>query len=439
MSRILRIELRRSFGLATAVMVGLVGAVMLYAGPQRWSSGWMELVTTQREYLVLLWPLAISAGAYQARREHRSRVDELFASTARPRLQRVAPTLGALGVTVAGGYLVLIGVGAPWIAGTARYLPAAVFVIATVGALALVAAAWLGLALGRLLPSPVTAPLLGVAGLGLLFFLPLALPDWLGALVSPMTNMSMYHDFQTIPGRVSAGQAIWLAAVAATAVALLAAGSQRARLAVALLPVLGAVLGMAVMPRGDDYVYPATDPIAKQLVCTQDAPKVCVTRAHEGLLPEVTPRARQALALLAKIPGAPTVAEEDIVTYFEDTRPPAPPPEVVLIPVSVDRNGHLAHPGRVVPRMLDAAGATGRQCDRGGASTEVGRAIGSWLSGREPVAEPGESLDINHEAVALWRSLRKLPEREALSRVTAVRQAVLACKETEGLLTATAP
>ncbi|GLY99012.1 hypothetical protein [Actinoplanes sp. NBRC 103695] len=443
MSRILRIELRRSFGLATTVMVVLVGTIMLYAAPQRWAGGWMQLVTTQREYLVLLWPLAIAAGAYQARREHRSRVDELFASTSRPRLQRAAPTLGALGLTVALGYTVLIAVAAPWIWSTASYLPPTVFVVAAVGALSLVAAAWLGLAIGRLLPSPVTAPLLGVAGLGLLFPLPFALPEWLGALISPMNDMSMFHDFQTVPGRVSAAQALWMAALAGTAVVLLATRGWRTRLTALLPLVLGVGVGAAIMPRGDDYVYPLTDPVAQQLVCTSDTPKVCVGRAHEGLLPEVTPKAREALAFLAKVPGAPTTAQEIIVDHFDradfNTRPPALPPTVVDIPVSIDREGHLAWPGRVVPRMLDNAGADGRHCEGGGAPWEVSRAVGSWLSGREPVAEPGEEAEVNQEAIVLWQGLRKLPEKEALARVTAVRQAVLTCQDASTILTRKAP
>lgn len=430
MSRILRIELRRSFGIATIVMVVVVGAIMLYAAPQRWSSSWMELMMVQREYLVLLWPLAISAGAYQARREHRSKVDELFASTARPRVQRVVPTLGAVGISVVAGYLLMIAVAAPWIWDTARYLPVAVFAVAAVGVLSVIAAAWLGMAVGRLLPSPVTAPLLGVGALAYLAFLPFALEEWLGALISPMADMGSFHDFQTISGRVSAGQAVFLAGLAVAAVVLLAAGSRRARLTALLPAVLGLGLGAVVMPHGDDYVYPATDRVAQELVCAPDLPRVCVSRVHEGLLPEVVPKARQALALLAKVPGAPTAAEEKTVTYFEKDAPrPTHGPEIVTIPITVDREGHLAWPGLVVPRMLDAAGADGLGCEHGGAPEEVARAAGSWLSGVEPVAEPEESPETNEQAIALWNDLRKLPEREALARVTALREAVVTCQQ----------
>ncbi|MEU4221834.1 hypothetical protein AB0F10_41635, partial [Actinoplanes sp. NPDC026623] len=158
MNRILGIELRRSAAAGTALILLLAGAAILYAAPARWSAGWMPLAMTQRAYLVLLWPLALAAGAWQARREHRSNVTELFATTPRPRAQRVVPTLGALCIAVVGAYLAMVAAGAPWIAGTARYLPPAALAVVAVGALALVAAAWLGLAVGRLLASAVSAP-----------------------------------------------------------------------------------------------------------------------------------------------------------------------------------------------------------------------------------------------------------------------------------------
>ncbi|MFD1322358.1 hypothetical protein ACFQ4H_14770, partial [Micromonospora sonneratiae] len=153
MNRMLRIELRRSAALGAALILLLTGAIVCYATPGRWSSSWMALVMIEREYLVLLFPLALAAGAWQGRRESRAGLAELIESTPRPRPQRVLPLLGALGITVAGGYLAVLAVTAPWIAGTARYLPAAAFAVVAVGVLAVVAAAWLGLAVGRRWPA----------------------------------------------------------------------------------------------------------------------------------------------------------------------------------------------------------------------------------------------------------------------------------------------
>jgi len=439
MSRILRIELRRSAALGAVLILLLAGAVLLYAAPQRWSSGWMSLAMIQREYLVLLWPLALAVGAWQARREHRSNVGELFASTARPRVQRMVPTLGAMGIAVVCAYLAVAAAAAPWIIDTAGYFPATVFVVAAVGALALVAAAWLGLAVGRLVPSLVTAPALAVAGIGLLMVIPVAVRrrEWLALVFSPMYGMGQYTDYQTVYGRVSAAQAIWLAALAVAAAALLASGSWRTRLAALLPAILGAGLAIMIIPRNDEFLANPVDPVAQEQVCAEGSPRVCVSRVHSGLLPEAAPLARQALALLAKLPNPPTTVHEDTTTYYPDTSPPRQA-DVVLMPITVDKNGHLARKAEIVPTMLKAAGANTNGCGEI-PSTSVSRAAEYWLIGREPVTEYAhEPAEDNAEAVKLWQGLQRLPEKEAAARVAAVRRAALACEDVDGLLTRSA-
>lgn len=439
MSRILRIELRRSAAAGAVLILLVAGAVLLYAAPQRWSTGWMPLAMVQREYLVLLWPLALAAGAWQARREHRSNVAELFASTARPRSQRMVPTLGAMGIAAVCAYLAVVAVGVPWIIDTARYLPATAFVVAAVGALALVAAAWLGLAIGRLVPSLVTAPALAVVGIGLLLVIPAAVRprEWLALVFSPMYGMGQYTDYQTVYGRVSAAQAIWLAALAVTAAVLLASGSWRTRVAALLPAALGATVAIMVIPRNDEFVANPVDPVAQEQVCAEGSPRVCVSRVHSGLLPEVTPLARQALAMLAKLPDPPTTVHEDTTTYYPDTSPPRKA-DVVLITVRTDKYGHLASKATILPDMLYAAGANTHGC-RGGINRSVARAAGYWLMGREPLAESAdEPAEDNAQAVTLWRGLQRLPEKEAAARVAAVRRAALACEDLDGLLTKSA-
>ncbi|MDM4720227.1 hypothetical protein QTQ03_11810 [Micromonospora sp. WMMA1363] len=433
MSRVLRVELRRSAAAGALLALLVAGAVLLYTAPQRWSAGWMPLAMIQREYLVLLWPLALAAGAWQARREHRSRVAELFASTARPRAQRILPILGAMGVAVGCGYLAVAAVAVPRIIDTASYLPGSVFTVVAVGGLAMIAAAWLGLAVGRFVPSVVTAPVLAVAGIALLLVIPAAMrrtgTEWLAMVLSPMYGMGQYTDYQTVTGRVSLAQAIWLTALAGAAVVLLASGSWRSRVAALLPAALGVALATVVAPRGDAFVAHPIDPVAQEHVCAQGSPRVCVSRVHAGLLPEVTPLARQALSMLAKLPDPPTAAHEDTTTYHPDTSPPRRA-DTVLIPVQVDKHGRLAGKSEVIPRMLDAGGANMRGCEGRQPSTPVARAVGYWLLGRVP--EPGHSLEpaeINAEAVRWWRALRRLPEREAVARVAEVRRAALACEE----------
>ncbi|MFI9641193.1 hypothetical protein ACIG87_14205 [Micromonospora sp. NPDC051925] len=436
MNRILGIELRRSVAVGMALTLLLVGGGILYLEPFAWAAGWMPLAAAQRQYLFLLWPLALAAGAWQARREQRSQVAELFTSTARPRVQRVAPTLAALGIAVVLGYLAMTAVAVPWIIDTASYLPAATFAVLAVGALSLVAAAWLGLAIGRLVSSPVTAPALAVAGIGLLLVIPIAFRSqkWLVALLSPMEGIGLYTDFLTVPGRTSAAQAIWLTGLAVTGVVLLAAGSRRAT-AMAVLPVvLGAALGSLVIPRGDDFVESSVDPVARELVCAEGTPRVCVARAHAGLLPEVTPLARQGLSLLAKLPNAPTNAAEDVTTFLDvlDKKvPPRQPADTVLFGIQVGDDGHLDDNGEFLTRMLTAGGADPYRCSET-LDWPVSRAVAYWLLGREPVIDPERDDEQVH---ALWQGLHALPDKEATARVAAVREATLACRKLDGLLT----
>ena len=75
MSRILGIEIRRSMAIGSALILLVVGVVLLFfAEGIEFATGWMQLAMTQRLYLAILWPLALAAGAWQARRERRSNV-----------------------------------------------------------------------------------------------------------------------------------------------------------------------------------------------------------------------------------------------------------------------------------------------------------------------------------------------------------------------------
>jgi hypothetical protein len=437
MSRILGIELRRSAALGTAAILLVIGAVALYfAGGIEFADGWVQLAMSQRLYLVLLWPLALAAGAWQASREQRSRVGELFASTPRPRVKRALPTLGAMATAVVCGYLAMGIAGAVWIIGTARYFPVTVLVITAVGVLALIGGVWLGMAIGRLLPSLVTAPVLGIAGLALLLLIPRATRPhgWLALVFSPIYEMNMPDAYATVPGRASASQALWLAGLAITAVMLLVSSGWRLRIAAVLPVALGAALAIAVMPHQNRYVISAVDPVAQELVCADGEPRVCVSRVHSGLLDEFTPVAREALTVLAKLPGAPTQMHEDTSTFVPDVFPPWRD-EVALVRVFVWPNAHL---DLTVADVVAAAFATPPQCDH--PSDPVQRqAAAAWLTGREPVGSGDFDPAQVAESVALWKTLSALPADQARARVAALRQAAISCSDDAGLLARSAP
>ncbi|GAA3334746.1 hypothetical protein GCM10020358_00400 [Amorphoplanes nipponensis] len=440
MIRVLGIELRRSAAAGSALVLLVVGVLLLFfAEGIGFADGWLQLAMAQRLYLALLWPLALAAGAWQARREHRSNVAELFASTPRPTAQRVVPTLGAMALAVACGYLAAGVAGALWIIGTARYLPVSVLVVTAVGVLALIAAVWVGLAVGRLLPSLVTAPALGVAGLALLLLIPMATRPrgWLALVFSPIYEMNMPGAWAAVPGRASAAQAVWLAALAVAAVLLVTSGGWRLRVA-ALLPVaLGAALAVGLMPHENRLVTDAIDPVARELVCTRDEPRVCVSRAHSGLLAEVTPRAREGLALLRKLPGGPVAVHEDTTSYVPEIHPPWHA-DVALLRIEVGPHGHLRDDEGVPAQVAFGAFASPPGCSRSAGWTDR-VAAAAWLAGREPVAGETDDPEVTGEAVQVWQALRQLPAAEAQARVVALRRAALACSATDGMLSRATP
>jgi hypothetical protein len=77
--RALLIELRRSAALWTGVLtLGLaLGLYYGFSGPwskgaDAWTAEWTNLARWLRYHLTLLWPVALAAGAWQGRRDHRS-------------------------------------------------------------------------------------------------------------------------------------------------------------------------------------------------------------------------------------------------------------------------------------------------------------------------------------------------------------------------------
>ncbi|MFH9983817.1 hypothetical protein ACH4ND_32290 [Streptomyces sp. NPDC017179] len=377
----------------------------------------------------------MAAGAWQSYRGHRANVAELFTSVPRPRPQHIVPILVATGLAVLVAYLVTLLAAAPRIADTARYFPPAAFVVVAVGLVAMIASVWLGLAVGRLVPALATAPALAVIGFALLIFAPHALPDGgVTAAFSPAMGMSMFSDYDTVSGGVSAAQALWMAAVAVAGVVLFAAQNRKFAFT-ALLPLsIGATATVLVVPTGDAYDQRTLDPVAQELVCTDDTPRVCVSRVHEGLLPEVTPKARHALELLSKTPVV--AAHEDTTTFFPPTSP-RPRADTALMTIAVDKHGRLAHPGRLEPAMLTEV-FTGPLSCGDTRNFQVATAAAHWLLDREPTVGPDGLEFEDPEADKLWKGLKALPRDEADARVTAVYQAAQKCQDTTDLLTRSA-
>ncbi len=444
--RILRIELRRSTAIWSALLLAATGAFLLRALNPPYGS-WMEVAVVQRDMMQLTWPLALAAGAWQAYRERRSRIEELVATTPRPRWRRVQPIAAAMALAAAVGYLLMLAGGAINIVDVGGYVsPGAVPIIA-IGVLAMVAAVWLGLAIGTLLPSPLTAPLLVVVGFAGLAVLPQMLVEHNrepgAALLLPFLPGSrpFVFEFKVLSAGANLSQLVWLAAIAATGFALLAATRARTRMAAIAPAIVGAAIAIPALPAqvADAWV---PDRRAAALICTEP-PQVCVPRVFRASLDDLREPGRRALAILAaKLPNPPT----RVVAILPGTsgRPSeAPPADALPAPVV----GGIGTPGSGIDvpgsegllwALLDGAGTL--PCpDLGGTPEDPNesyslarRAAAAWLIGQVPPEEqqlPSGVAKTSGEGTVrqVLGALYALPAEEQQSRVVALREAERAC------------
>ncbi|GIJ73579.1 hypothetical protein [Virgisporangium ochraceum] len=435
---IFRIELRRSSAVWSALLALSLGVAVLVSFPQGFAGRWIQLASAGRTMLLVLVPLALAGGAWLGRREARSRVGELFATTARPRWRRVLPTAAALGVTMASAYVLMLVIGAGWVAPTARHVTVGAVGLAAAGAVSMVTAAWLGLAAGRAMPWLVTPPALAVVGVlvaGLL-------PDFVSvnsvlsqdrlppaALMLSPVYVGGLDDFQTFPVRHSLVQAGWFVAVAVTGLLLYGATRPLTRGLAVLPAALGLAVTLPLLPAGAYEGAARPDPVALELVCDDAGPQVCMTRVHANLLSEVAGPVREALAVLAaKLPDAPTRAVEsghprsfvrqglmsDPPRYGADT--------LVFTAPSYGRTGGADLSGDWYLRTL-LAEVWRLDCGDQPYGKEVylaGEVAASWLVGRAVGYDP--------ETPAAYERFLGLPAQEQRARLAAARADVVACR-----------
>ncbi|MFI6233756.1 hypothetical protein ACIBD9_09380 [Micromonospora sp. NPDC050784] len=450
-ARIFRIELRRSAALGIGVLLLVTGAALLLSSTEFFAGRWMQLAVLARSILMVLLPLALAGGAWMGRRDARHRVGELFASTVRPRWQRVVPTAGALAVTVVTAYVLVFVIAAGWVVPTSGYFPSASIVVTAVGVPALIAAGWLGMAAGRAVPRVITAPVLAVVGFVLVGLAPeLAMAPDTGAEIARfrpepaamllLPTINGLDDFQTIMTRVSLLQALWLVSLAATGLLLLSAVRRRA-IAFAVLPaVLGVAVALPLLPVGGARGAAVVDPVAIELVCDNDGPQVCVRRVHAGLLPDVVGPARQALGMMAaKLPDAPVraVQTQQVTFWARPDRETAPARHaadtIVFDTPTINRLGRADLSGDYfLPSLLEAAWQ--QECGDQPVLGDVYRArmvAAAWLTGRPPAPQPRWAPEEMALLESAYQALVSLPEAEQRRRMATAREGVLACRDDE--------
>lgn len=436
---ILRTELRRSIApwAGLALLVVSLGFLFLLSGPW-WKvpAPWTGQTTTTalwlRFLLVFVWPITVGAGAIQGMRDSRSGMVELLATTSRPGWHRAAKLAGAVGALSALGYLLVFGVGFAEVLGHGGFVSAGFLPVLLIGLLAVVAGTWVGLAIGRLLPHPLTAPALAV----------LTLAGSIMAWTSLAEGLAPYSRFGllapalgqprgvlvTTAASVDLGQVVWFAGLAATGFLLLAANSTRARL-LGLLPVVaGAAIALPVFPASADGLM-VPDSVAARKLC--DGP-ICVSRAHEDRLAALAGPGREALAMLAKLPGAPTRVEEQTAPNSIDRPVPRDPGVVYL---DLQRNDVLLKGGAADLRLAVLSGAGLPSCEppsRGSLTDLSARMIAAaYFTGElKPLPEFGARWILVGDGPIerAWAKFRALPPDVRFARIVALRQVLSTCQ-----------
>ena len=298
------------FDVRPALLTAAAMISMLVAHPDAWVAKWAGLSTYLRVSLLILCPVFVAVGAWEAGRDRRSQLEELLASTPRPSWHPLLVTWASVTVSGLAGLAVPLAVAAALVGPRAAYAGAGWWWTALVGVIALLPASALGMLIGRLTPLRVVAPVAG-----LLVYLGLAVPVYLERTPwSGLTPVIGYASPEDVwPIGYHAWQAGWLIALAAVLL-LLAARHWLA----AGLPALLAVVLLAVPAwAGEDFGEPHTDPRATELVCTG---KVCVTRVNAFMLEDVAAVLSPGLARLAEVPGAPVRAVDELARERGDDR-----------------------------------------------------------------------------------------------------------------------
>jgi hypothetical protein len=333
----------------------------------------------------------------------------------------VLMTAAALAIALTTAYLVLLVIGGVQVAGTATYVHLKWVPVAGVAVLALVGSALLAAGIGRLLPSPITPPVLAVAALALEVAALHA--KWL--LLTPGFREVDIQVFTSVVLPVTLAQALWFLGFGATGFALLFAVSGRTRLFAVLPLAVAAVVAVPVVSTVADPAVP--DPDAQTLVCDEHGPRVCVTIAHADYLSALTGPARKALALLHKLPSPPTSVVE-----MGMPRPRRSDPDVV--PMFIDP-GRLPDPDTVRWQVLvrsaqPLCGPEGDDIVLSVTATQV--IVSSWLTDAPtPISAPGQEYEWEYAHAEIkegWAVLKALPPDRQAARVAEMRRAALDCR-----------
>jgi hypothetical protein len=440
----LRLELRRSTALWAGLLFLVSSTGMLWlttSGATKWRANSTSTVLELRLPLAYVWALVVGLAVLQGMRDSRSGVTELFGTTSRPGWVRLGTLASAVAGAVAVAAALLCAALVALVAGGGGFVSTGFVPLAVTIVLAFGASVLLGLAVGRLLPYPLTVPVALVATFMAATAAGPALEvqtpdDEISrlALLTPAFDPPA-SDLVTTSTSVDIGQSLWFAGLGVTAFLLLVARTRLGRLTALVPAALAAALALSVLPtRFSDVLV--TDSIASRPVCDG---QVCVSRVHEKHLPVVAAVGKEVLAKLAVLPDPPTEVREDTsplahltvpqrnagIVYLSSQGDPGP---LALSPdqLRLELLAGAGVPPCSTPNTVNADESVVRYLTAGwfnGGLTELASDRHLWRDDR-----------LRAEIDAGWRALRGQSAREQLNRVAKVRRMLLACEDSERVL-----
>ncbi|MGH3310876.1 MAG: hypothetical protein ACRDP3_09845 [Streptomyces sp.] len=302
-------ELRRGFGPVIGLAVLVAALVVMFTNTERWQGHWGSTIGQLHTIGILLaGPITVGGGCWLGGRERRRGLEELRASAPRGALsQTVAACLPAI-VWPALGYLLaaLVTMAATWPYAAAGFPP---LTLLAADITAIAALGTIGFVVGRLVAWRLAAPTLavvGYVGLGMTAYNSNSAVTWLSPTVGH------YHLWEQPVWWYGPVLIVWTGGLAAAALLFVA----RRLVPAAALVAAAVAAAVLLIHTGDGVWKPDRDTSA--LVCTSDAPKVCVTKLNSEQLPGVAAAAKVTYDKLEGVSPLPVRWSEHPFAEFGD-------------------------------------------------------------------------------------------------------------------------
>ena len=158
-ARMLALDVRRGPALVLGIALLGLGAALLLSGSTQCDGRWAGAVLALRNEAWLLVPCVLAAGVWRGGSPRRRHVDETIGASAAPRWRRAAIEGGSLALAGSAVFVVLLALLTVSGGCTAAVVDDRSLAAALAGVVSVPAAAFAGLAIGRLATTPMAAPL----------------------------------------------------------------------------------------------------------------------------------------------------------------------------------------------------------------------------------------------------------------------------------------